>query len=400
GVQIQNLEVMPIPIARYALPGTNSRGGVHVRRSPFEKNLLDILFFDGNGRDISHSIAKTIERIFYREDFPRVAFDEVGDIDYPVRVTQSYAQDFLQHIDVSAIESAGFKIVIDYSCGAATQVFPSILGSLDCEVISLNAFLHPERLSRSAEEFEQALVQLARIVKSTGANMGFLIDAGAEKIFCVDEKGEIIHSNRLASMITLLYLEQSQPRKLAVPVSVPRQVERLARERAVELVYTANDGGSLIKATEDAGVQLALDITGGLIFPEFHFAFDGMFSIVKILEMLAKADLTLRKLQQRLPKRALVVAQVPCPWEAKGTVMRRLDEDSQSENRLLVDGIRINFEDAWVLVLPDRDRAEYQVLAEAGNNGFAEKLLAQYQQKLADWIRSGKTLTPGEMANS
>ena len=388
GVQIQNLEVMPIPIARHALPSAKSKGGVHVRRSPFEKNLLDILFFDSNGRDISHAIANTIERNFYREDFPRVPFDEVGDIEYPVRVTQSYAQDFLKHIDIAAIESAKFKVVIDYSCGAATQVFPSILGSLDCEVISLNAFLDPEKLSRSAEEFEQALVQLAKIVKSTGANSGFLIDAGAEKIFCVDEKGEIIPSNRLASMIALLYLEQNQPRKLAVPVSVSSHVETLARAAGVELVYTANDGGSLIKATEDADVQLALDITGGLIFTEFHFAFDGMFSIVKILEMLAKSNLTLRKLQSRLPKRSLVVGQVACPWEAKGKVMRRLDEDSAGQNRLLVDGIRINFDDAWVLVLPDRDRAGFHILAEDGSDTAAQKVAEQYRLKVMEWSNS------------
>jgi mannose-1-phosphate guanylyltransferase/phosphomannomutase len=386
GIQIQNLEVMPIPISRYALPAVKSKGGIHVRRSPFEKNLLDILFFDANGRDISTAVAKTIERNFYREDFPRVLFDEVGDIDYPVRVAQSYSQDFLKHVDTAAIELASFKVVIDYSFGAATQVFPSILGSLDCEVISLNAFLDPERLSRSAEEFEQALVQLAKIVKSTDSRIGFLIDAGAEKIFCVDEKGEVIPSNRLAAMIASLYLELHQPRKLAVPVSAPNYVETLAREAGVELVYTAHDGGSLIKATEDPEVQLALDITGGLIFPEFHFAFDGMFSIVKILEMLAKSNLTLRKLQAQLPKRSLVVAQVPCPWEAKGKVMRRLDEDSQGQNRLLVDGIRINFEDAWVLVLPDRDRAGYHILAEAANNGAAEKLVAQYRLKMSEWI--------------
>jgi mannose-1-phosphate guanylyltransferase/phosphomannomutase len=385
GVQIQNLEVMPIPIARYGLRAAKSKAGLHVRRSPFEKNLLDILFFDSNGRDISNAIAKTIERNFYREDFPRVAFDEVGDIDYPVRVTQSYAQDFLQHVDIAAIGSARFKVVIDYSCGAATQVFPSILGSLDCDVISLNAFLDPERLSRSAEEFQQALVQLSKIVKSTGANVGFLIDAGAEKIFCVDEKGDIIPSNRLAVLIAMLYIEQNHPRKLAVPVSVPSQVAALAHDRGVELLCTANDGGSLIKATEDAGVRLALDITGGLIFPEFHSAFDGMFSIVKILEMLAKSKSTLRKIQSRLPKRVLAVAQAPCPWEAKGTVMRRLDEDSQGQNRLLADGIRINFDDAWVLILPDRDKAGYHILAEAGNNGVAEKLVAQYKQKVVEW---------------
>jgi mannose-1-phosphate guanylyltransferase/phosphomannomutase len=386
GVNVENVQDMAIPIVRYTLHSASEQGGLHVRRSPFDRNLLDILFFDRSGRDFSPGITKAIERIYYREDFPRVSFDEVGRIDYPVRVAQSYAQDFLEHIDLSAIESAKFKIVIDYSFGAATQIFPSILGSLDCEVISLNAFLDPERLTRSASEFADALKQLAKIVKSTSANMGFLIDAGAEKVFCVDEKGEIIPSERLATLISRLYLENLRSEKMAVPVSVPSQVETFAREHATEILYTSDDGGSLMKATEDPAVNFVLDTKGGFIFPEFHFAFDGMYAVVKILEMLAKAKTTLRKLNTQIPKRAFAMAQVPCPWEAKGKVMRRLDEDSQGQRRLLVDGVRINFEDAWVLVLPDRDRAGYHILAEAGNNGAAEKLVAQYQQKLAGWI--------------
>jgi len=389
GVNVENLQDMAIPIVRYTLHSASEQGGLHVRRSPFDRNLLDLLFFDRNGRDFSPGATKAIERIFYREDFPRVSFDEVGRIDYPVRVAQSYAQDFLEHIDLSAIESAKLKVVIDYSFGSATQIFPSILGSLDCEVISLNAYLDPERLTRSAEEFADALKQLAKIVKSTGANIGFLIDAGAEKVFCVDEKGENISSERLAVLLTRLYLESHRPQKIAVPVSVPSQIETFAREHDTEILYTSDDGGSLMKATEDAAVNFVVDTKGGFIFPEFHFAFDGMYAVVKILEMLAQAKTSLRKLNAQIPKRAFAIAQVPCPWEAKGKVMRRLDEDSQGQRRLLVDGVRIHFEDAWVLVAPDRDKALYHILAEAGNNGTAEKLAAHYQQKLADWIHNG-----------
>lgn len=388
GVHVENLQVMPIPIVRYTLRNTKDQGGVHIRRSPFDRKLMDVLFFDADGRDFSAGATKSIERVFFREDFPRVTFDEVGNIDYPVRVTQSYLQDFLNHIDTSAIESAKPRIVIDYSYGAATQVFPSILGSLDCEVISLNALLDPKKMTRTARAFEQALNQLSKIVKSTAANAGFLLDAGAEKVFCVDERGEAIPGSRLAALIAKLHLEIHRPSKIAVPVSVPSQLETLARKNSVELVYTPDDPGSLIQATEDPEVNLAVDTKGGFIFSDFHFAFDGMYSVVKILELLARTNTSLGALNLEMPKRSIVESRVPCPWEAKGRVMRELDKHSQNKDRLLIDGVRILTDDSWVLVVPNREQAFYHILAEAKNERKAKQLVEEYEKRVINWVTS------------
>jgi mannose-1-phosphate guanylyltransferase/phosphomannomutase len=102
-------------------------------------------------------------------------------------------------------------------------------------------------------------------------------------------------------------------------------------------------------------VQFALDTSGGFIFSDFHFAFDGMYSVAKILEMLALTGLSLGTLNAEIPKRTFAESKVPCPWEAKGKIMRKLDLDSEKKRRLLVDGVKIFNDDAWVLVLPDRD---------------------------------------------
>ncbi len=385
GVNARSLEVMPVPIVRYSLRSTKEKGGIHVRRSPFEKKLLDILFFDGDGRDFSPHITKAFERIFYREDFPRVAFDKVGKIDYPVRVAESYIKDFLVHIDIPAIESANYKVVIDYSCGAATQVFPSILGSLECEVIALNAYLDPERITRTPQQFEQALKNLTHIVQSTRADAGFFIDAGAEKVICVDEKGRIIRGERLTVLITRLFLETNTPKKIAVPVSIPSQVEQFANNNNIEIVYTADEAGSIIQSTEDPEVSFALGTKGGFIFPDFHFAFDGMYTVVKILELMAKTGYSLGQLDDETPKRAFHKAVVPCPWEAKGKVMRHLTEFSEDKTRLLVDGVKLILDDAGVLIIPDRDKAFYHVLAEAKNTRIATKLVEEFKKKILEW---------------
>ena len=386
GVHVQNLQLMPIPIVRYSVHHTRARAGVYVRRSPFEREVMDVLFFDAEGRDLRPGTRRAIERLFFREDFPRVTFDEVGQIDYPVRVAQGYVQDFLTHVDTEAINARQPNFVLDYSHGAATEVFPSLLGHLSCEVVALNAVLEPHKLTRNKAEFEAALEHVAELVGSTKAELGCLMDAGGEKIFCVSERGQVIPGWRLAVLVTRLALEISRPKKIAVPVSASILITELAEEYGAQLVYTADEPAALIQATEDEDVGFAADNTGGFIFPPFQPAYDGMFSLVKVLELLAKAGTTLEQLDHELPLRALVTAEIPCPWEVKGAVMRELDRETEREKRLLVDGIKVFLEDGWVLVTPHREKAYYRIVAEAGKKARAGKLVRAFERKIQNWI--------------
>lgn len=386
GIQVYDLQVTAIPIVRYSLSSGLHGGGVHIRRSPFDKKLLDILFFDRHGRDLPASATKAVERIYFREDFPRVPYKDIGDIDFPVRVTESYEQDFLSKIDRQVLRRAKFTVTIDYSFGVATTVFPAILGHLDLDVISLNAFLQPEKLTRTARGFTRALQQLARIVSSTRSDVGFLLDAGAEKIFCVDEKGRILSGERLAVLITHLFFQVYQPKKIAAPVSIPIQIEKMCQERGIQLVFTGDHGGSLIQATADSQVKFAVETQGGFIFTDFHFAFDGMFSIVKILELMAKTGKRLGELHDSLPISYLLRTSIPCPWEAKGKIMRRMTEYSENKTRLLEDGVKIYQNDSWILILPDREKPFCHILTEANTENKAQKLLHSYQTLITNWI--------------
>jgi len=55
-------------------------------------------------------------------------------------------------------------------------------------VVSLNAYLSPQRVTKTSEEFQSAMDRLSTIVLTLKADAGFLIDTGAEKVFLVNEK--------------------------------------------------------------------------------------------------------------------------------------------------------------------------------------------------------------------
>jgi mannose-1-phosphate guanylyltransferase/phosphomannomutase len=202
GVNVHDLRTLPIPVVRYELKFGKEQGGIHTRRSPQDQKQIDIVFFDNGGQDLPTSKTKSVERLFFREDFMRAGAEEIGNLDFPQRVIESYREDFLKVIDLAKIRKAHFKVVVDYSNGGACEIFPSVIGSLGCEVISLNAYLDTKKLSRSDEELSSSIHQLASIVKSVQADVGFLFDPGAEKLHVIDEEGEFIPPDVFILIVT------------------------------------------------------------------------------------------------------------------------------------------------------------------------------------------------------
>ena len=71
--------------------------------------------------------------------------------------------------------------------------------------------------------------------------------------------------------------------------------------------------------------------------------------------------------------------EVPCPWEAKGAVMRRLNEHNQHDQVETTDGVKIRLnETEWVLILPDPDRPIFQIYAESASPAQATALAQKY----------------------
>lgn len=390
GINTMDLRAMSIPLLRHELSSGKEAGGIHVRRSPFDKNLTDIIFFDANGKDLPTGKTKNIERLFFGEDFPRAARDKVGDILFPERTTESYREKFLSSINVEAINKRKFNMVIDYSNGVASTIFPVILGSFDCQVIATNAHLDPKRLTRDQYEFDNSLKQLAHIVTSLKYDIGCLIDAGGEKIFVVDENGQPIDSDRLLTIVTELFLETYEnPTAIAVPITSSGDVDVIAAQRGVKVVKTRDSHLAMMEATTGKTVQFVGGNKGGFIFTDFFFATDAMYSFAKILEMMAMTEKRLGEIDAALPEMYMSKRNVNCSWEHKGKVMRNIMRDSEGKKRDLVDGVKVhldyNSQAASVLLLPDKERPLFHINAEAMDKSTADHLANQYERKIIQW---------------
>jgi mannose-1-phosphate guanylyltransferase / phosphomannomutase len=384
GVNAEDLRQMPIPVVRHAVHHGREAGGIHVRRSPFDSRVCDILFFDADGRDLPPGKTQSIERLFGREDFPRAGPEGTGDLNFPTRVVEGYHEHFLSELDYERIAQRRFTLVVDYAYGTTVEVFPGLLGALNTETVSLDAYASPGRLSRSEEEFQEGLARLGGIVRSIDAELGLWIDPGGEVIYVVDDAGRALNPEITQAVFVQLALEQLGIKKVAVPVTSPSLVADIIRKAGGEIIWTKTEHHAMMASAGDA--DMVAGARGEFIFARFMPAYDGMFAAAKLMEALAKSGNHLREITDAFPPVHIVQDRVACPWGRKGAVMRRLMEETSSERRQLVDGVKVWKSDSeWVLVIPHSDKPYFVVTVESGDLQAAHHLLRQYVQHVEGW---------------
>jgi mannose-1-phosphate guanylyltransferase/phosphomannomutase len=385
GVSVDDLQTTPVPVLRQELRRGRLAGGAYVRLNPEGKEEIDIIFFDNNGWDLPSSKIKTMERLFYREDFRRASILSTGTIDFPARVFESYRESFIPHIDKKILEMAQPKAVIDYSYGGASEIMPGILGELGIDAVSLNAFVDQRKLYYFTQNQQQALKQLGSIVDSLNYDLGFLLNPGAEKFMAVDENGELISTQKMLLKVTQLFCEVAHPKKIAVPVTASAGLEMIADDFGAKIEWISADHQTMMEAGSRNDIDFVIGTKGGFIFPEFQLGVDAMFVVVKIMELLAKTGQKLSQVTGDWDRLHMSEKDVACPLAKRGQVMRSLMEHSEHTARIIVDGVRISEDDGWVLVRPDRKKAQFYILAESYSEETAKDLVKEYVKKIKNW---------------
>jgi len=384
GINVQDLGTMPIPVARYYTRTTDAVGGVHLRLSPFDQRVVDIRFMDKNGLNLSKGAERNIERVFFREDFRRVYLDDVGTITYAPQVAERYIEGFTKAIDVDVIRQGKLRIVSDYAYSPVVELMPSILNSLGVETVPLNAHIDERKMAVQSQEFEAALWEMALITGVLNADLGVRFDVGGEKLFIADNRGKILPNGVALAAMAVLAWETIGPGTIAVPVHISQIMEQLAQRYSSQILRTKTDVQALMEAAQKPDVIMAGDGTGNFIFPSFLPASDGMMAAAKLLEFLATHKVKLSQVVDNLPTFYIVQGKVDCPWEAKGVVMRRLNEEYKDYRAEMIDGIKVTLSDyQWVLVLPDPDAPLFHIYAESNSANDAKELVEKYSRIVA-----------------
>jgi mannose-1-phosphate guanylyltransferase/phosphomannomutase len=391
GIHVRDLRLGSPAVSRFTTQKTRCVGGIHISGSMREAQSLEIRFFDKNGLDVGPWEQKKIERLYFRQEFRRAFFDEIGDIIYPPRPLEYYATALNEAMEEAGLLGEWRKIVVDMVGGTATIILPQVTRAWNINIISLNGFVDSEASSAPSEvPDEAAIAELGRAAELFGADVGVMLDWGAERIRLLTNSGRLLDPDTtLHAMVELWCRTREIDGAIAVPLSASEVVEQIAAHYGHAVVRPGKSRRALAAAVLDGRAAFAGSETGGFIFGDFFPAYDGVLSIGMVVRMLAKVDMTLDELVAGLPEFHKTAISVRCPADRKGAVMRAVTERAAGQEADMREGVRVKYSDGWALVLPHSSEPLVQIWAEAATDAAASARAEQWQRLVSDAITEG-----------
>ncbi len=378
-LDVRDLEHCPLPVARHMTSQTGD-AGVMVRTTPGEPESIDIVLLDSDGADIDEATRRTIDRVYLRQEYRRGFPGEIGELTFAPHSIGSYVDHLVRSIDLSGVREARVRVVVDAGHGSAGLVLPSLLGALGVDAYVVNQGLDDSRPADTAEETAVALEQLAQLVPSSRAAFGVRFDRVAERLRLVDDRGQVVDDDRALLVLVDLVSAEARRGSVALPVTATRVAEQVAAFHGVQIEWTGVGADAVARLPEASDLLLAGDGAGGFVIPSVAPTPDGLAAFARLVGLVARTRLTLGEIDDRIPRSAVVRADVRTPWAAKGAVMREVAGVARQRRGASTDhteGIKvINDDGSWCLVVPDPSEALVRLWAEADTLEQSHRLLA------------------------
>ena len=298
-------------------------------------------------------------------------------------VTEDYVNHVLSFIDISKIKP--LKVIIDAGNGMAGMIVPRVFQHLPCELVPLYFELDGSFPHHQASPIEaKNMVDAQNKVREVKADMGAAFDGDADRMFAVDEHGNLVDSSMVIAAVSQSLLRK-QPGStilynLIVSKSVPALIERLGGHAVRTRV-----GHSFIKAEmRKRNAIFGGEHSGHFYFRENWFADSGLIAFLILLELVSVENKPLSEILAPLDSGFRsgeinsTVSDVPGKLHA-------LEEHFSAGARLIdhLDGLTVDHGDWWFNVRPSNTEPLLRLNLEANSR----ELMEQKRDEVVAFIR-------------
>lgn len=299
-------------------------------------------------------------------------------------VLEDYVKHALSFIDVSQIRP--LKVVIDAGNGMAGMVMPKVFEKLPCTLVPLYFELDGSFPNHQASPIEPENTEdLRKKVREVGADLGAAFDGDADRMFPVDERGEIVDGS-MVTAIAANSLLQKHPGStilynLIVSKSVPELVEKMGGTS-----FKTRVGHSYIKA--DMRTHNAIfggEHSGHFYFRDNWYADSGLIAFLMTLELVSVGGKPLSEMLKPLDHwvRSGEYNSTLSDSKAKlAALEERYGKAAQSVDHL--DGATFDFGDWWFNVRLSNTEPLMRLNVEAKTR----ELMEQKRDEVLAFIRS------------
>ncbi|MDQ3785276.1 MAG: phosphomannomutase/phosphoglucomutase [Actinomycetota bacterium] len=267
-----------------------------------------------------------------------------------VDILEEYASHCRSFVDEEALKP--LKVAIDAGNGMAGVTVPVTFAPLPFEVEPLYFDLDGTFPNHPANPIEEAnLADLQQLVRDKGCDVGIAFDGDADRIFLVDEKGELVSGSLTTAMVAERVLKKYPGQSIIYNLICSWAVPEVIEENGGKPIRS-RVGHSYIKALmAETGAAFAGEHSGHYYFRDNYRADSGMIAALLVLEGMSVASMALSESLEPF-RRYYASGEINSEVDAQEGMIEELAEAYGDGKLDRTDGLTAEFEDWWFNARP------------------------------------------------
>ncbi len=385
GCDAIRLGMVPTPVLSFGTKHFSCDAGIMITASHNPPEYNGVKFWDEDGAGFVRELEGKIEKIVSEGGKP-VSWDKIGNSE-KFNALAPYKEKIIER--VPEFEKK-LKVVLDCANGAGCVISPHILRELGCKVVTLNSQPDGHFPGRAPEPTPENIQDLSKAVVSMDADLGIAHDGDADRTIIVDEKGEVLTGDRVFALAAINYLQEKNKPRIVTPVATSSLIDDVANKLNGKVVRTKVGEPELVREIRDGGGDIAGEENGGVIYPDWAFCREGIMTAIQFIDYMARTGKTVSELNETLPQYYQSKKKVECPNDLKKTVLKDLAEKLDDHNIDKTDGLRIVFEEGWLLLRPSGTEPIFRCFSEAKSEEKVKELSEKGMKLLKESVKEAK----------
>lgn len=376
GFDVVNIGLATTPTTELAVVAEGACGGIIITASHNPKQWNALKLLNENGEFLNDAQGKQVLAIADAEDFDFSEVDALGHVFNNDTYTRRHIEDVLKLdlVDVEAIKKANFTVAVDAVNSIGGVVIPQLLRRLGVNNV-IELYCEPTgKFGHTPEPIPENLTDIADLMKSGKADVGFVVDPDVDRLAIIMENGEFfVEEYTLVSIAD--YVLDKTPGATVSNLSSSRALRDVTLAHGCQ--YTASAVGEVNVVTEmkRTGAVIGGEGNGGVIYPALHYGRDALVGVALFLTLLAKSGKTVSQLKAGYPQYSIAKNKVQLTPEINvDAILAEVKKEYSNEKITDIDGVKIDFEDSWVHLRKSNTEPIIRIYSEASTIERAEQL--------------------------
>lgn len=375
GINVIDLGLSTTPTVEVAVTLENADGGIIITASHNPKQWNALKLLNEKGEFLNAVEGEKILKIADEDAFLFADVDNLGQYIKNKGYINKHIQEVLNLdlVDVEAIKTANFKVVVDAVNSTGGIAIPALLEKLGVECVQL--YCEPNgQFPHNPEPLKEHLADISELVVLEKAHFGIVVDPDVDRLAIINEDGSMFGEEYTLVACADYVLGKTKG----------NTVSNLSSSRALRDITEKHGGSHQASAVGEVNVVELMKATnaiiggegnGGIIYPESHYGRDSLVGVALFLSHLAHLKMSCKQLRDSYPNYYMSKNKIELTPEIDvDTVLETLANNYKNEDVSKIDGVKINFKIEWVHLRKSNTEPIIRIYTESTSQTSADAL--------------------------